>query len=54
MPVKRNFFSEICCRGDRNGVMNKAEEWNKKIEGFCKIYNLLKFINLLKFYDLRP
>ena len=37
MPVKQNlFFSEICCRGDRKGVMNEVKALNNKIEEFCK------------------
>ena len=33
-------FSEICCRGDRKGVMNEVKTLNKKIEEFCKSKNL--------------
>ena len=33
-------FSEICCRGDRKGVMNEVKALNKKIKGFCKSKNL--------------
>ena len=33
-------FSEICCRGDRRGVMNELKTLNKKIEEFCKSKNL--------------
>ena len=33
------FFSEICCRGDRKGVMNEVKGINKKIEEFCKSKN---------------
>ena len=40
MPVKWNFFSEICCRGDRKGVMDEVKALNKKIEEFCKSINL--------------
>ena len=33
-------FSEICCRGDRKGVMNEVKTLNKKIKEFCKSKNL--------------
>ena len=33
-------FSEICCRGDRKGVMDEVKTLNKKIEEFCKSKNL--------------
>ena len=33
-------FSEICCRGDRKGVMNEMKALDKKIKGFCKSKNL--------------
>ena len=34
-------FSEICCRGDRKGVMNEMKALNKKIKEFCKSKNLV-------------
>ena len=37
---KELIFSEICCRGDRKGVMNEVKTLNKKIEEFCKSKNL--------------
>ena len=33
-------FSEICCRGDRKGVMDEVKTLNKKIEEFCISKNL--------------
>ena len=33
-------FSEICCMGDRKGVMNEVKTLNKKIQEFCKSKNL--------------
>ena len=33
-------FSEICCRGDRKGVMDEVKTLTKKIEEFCKSKNL--------------
>ena len=33
-------FSEICCRGDRKGVMEEVKTLNKKIQEFCISKNL--------------
>ena len=42
MPVKRNLFSfsEICPKGDRQGVMNEVKALNKNIDVFGKSKNL--------------
>ena len=46
MPVRPNlFFSEICSRADRKGVMNQVKALNKKIEDFCKSKNLALIIH---------
>ena len=29
-------FSEICCKGDRKGVIIEVKTLNKKVEEFCK------------------
>ena len=42
-------FSEICCKGDKKGVMNEVKALNKKIEEFCKS----KYLALIRHSDAR-
>ena len=38
-------FSEMCCWGDKKGVMNEKNALNKKMEEFCKSKNLALMIH---------